>query len=178
MDFKEGQPFWFGPPKGRRGSGLGFALANSVAEVMSDIGGPGGATNDHATRDMVLEVGMMSLSQIGNTGFRFLRMDLLEGAGCQLVLKSIKAAFTYRDIPYRGSFHCSDPLLDRIWNTAAYTLHLNMQNYIWDGIKRDRLVWIGDMHPEVMECGLFLERTSWFPKAWILSGMKRPFPAL
>src|SRR5690625_1934743 len=23
-----------------------------------------------------------------------------------------------------------------------------MQNYLWDGIKRDRLVWIGDMHPE------------------------------
>ena len=28
-------------------------------------------------------------------------------------------------------------------------MHLNMQDYIWDGIKRDRLVWIGDMHPEV-----------------------------
>jgi hypothetical protein len=24
-----------------------------------------------------------------------------------------------------------------------------MQEYLWDGIKRDRLVWIGDMHPEV-----------------------------
>ena len=24
----------------------------------------------------------------------------------------------------------------------------NIQNYIWDGIKRDRLVWIGDIHPE------------------------------
>jgi alpha-L-rhamnosidase len=23
-----------------------------------------------------------------------------------------------------------------------------MQDYLWDGIKRDRLVWIGDMHPE------------------------------
>ena len=25
-----------------------------------------------------------------------------------------------------------------------------MQDYLWDGIKRDRLVWVGDMHPEVM----------------------------
>ena len=32
---------------------------------------------------------------------------------------------------------------------GAYTVHLNMQEYIWDGIKRDRLVWVGDMHPEV-----------------------------
>ena len=34
--------------------------------------------------------------------------------------------------------------------TGAYTVHLNMQEYLWDGIKRDRLVWIGDLHPEVM----------------------------
>ena len=25
-----------------------------------------------------------------------------------------------------------------------------MQEYLWDGIKRDRLVWIGDMQTEVM----------------------------
>ena len=25
-----------------------------------------------------------------------------------------------------------------------------MQEFLWDGIKRDRLVWMGDMHPEVM----------------------------
>ena len=28
-----------------------------------------------------------------------------------------------------------------------------MQDYLWDGIKRDRLVWIGDMHPETMTIG-------------------------
>ena len=33
--------------------------------------------------------------------------------------------------------------------TGAYTVHLNMQEYLWDGIKRDRLIWLGDMHPEV-----------------------------
>ena len=25
-----------------------------------------------------------------------------------------------------------------------------MQDHVWDGIKRDRLVWIGDLHPETM----------------------------
>ena len=24
-----------------------------------------------------------------------------------------------------------------------------MQEYLWDGVKRDRLAWIGDMHPEI-----------------------------
>ena len=162
--------------KGKERQRIRLRFGESVAEVMSDIGGPGGATNDHATRDMVLEVGMMSLSQIGNTGFRFLRVDLLEGAGCQLVLKSIKATFTYRDIPYRGSFHCSDALLDRIWNTAAYTLHLNMQNYIWDGIKRDRLVWIGDMHPEVMGVRTLFGADELVPKSLDFIRDETPLP--
>ena len=53
-----------------------------------------------------------------------------------------------RDLQYLGSFECSDERLNTIWQTGAYTVHLNMQDYLWDGIKRDRLVWIGDMHPE------------------------------
>jgi hypothetical protein len=52
-------------------------------------------------------------------------------------------------VPYVGSFECSDERLNRIWQTGAYTVHLNMQDYLWDGTKRDRLVWLGDMHPEV-----------------------------
>ncbi|MGN1215557.1 MAG: alpha-L-rhamnosidase C-terminal domain-containing protein, partial [Candidatus Cryptobacteroides sp.] len=51
-------------------------------------------------------------------------------------------------IPYEGSFKCNDQRLNDIWMTGAYTVHLNMQEYIWDGIKRDRLIWLGDMHPE------------------------------
>ena len=54
-----------------------------------------------------------------------------------------------RDIPYVGSFRSDDERLNRIWEVGAYTVHLNMQDYLWDGIKRDRLVWLGDMHPEV-----------------------------
>ena len=55
-----------------------------------------------------------------------------------------------RPMPQLGAFTCSDERLNQIWATAARTLHLCCQEYIWDGIKRDRLVWMGDMHPEVM----------------------------
>ncbi|NLK39548.1 MAG: hypothetical protein GX303_04780 [Clostridiales bacterium] len=48
------------------------------------------------------------------------------------------------------SFECSDGCLNDIYNTAAYTCHLNMQTMLWDGIKRDRLVWVGDTHPEIL----------------------------
>jgi hypothetical protein len=61
----------------------------------------------------------------------------------------VQAVLTLRDVPYLGSFKSSDERLNKIWETGAYTVHLNMQEYLWDGVKRDRLVWLGDMHPEV-----------------------------
>jgi hypothetical protein len=56
-------------------------------------------------------------------------------------------------LPRAGSFRCSDERLNRIWETGAYTVSLNLQEYVWDGIKRDRLVWVGDMHPETRTIG-------------------------
>lgn len=123
-------------------------FGESVSETMSDVGGKDGATNDHAIRDMVVELPWMGRAELGNTGFRFVRIDLLED-NSELHLKEVNAEFVYRDIPYIGSFNCSDDLLNKIWLTGAYTVHLNMQEYVWDGIKRDRLVWIGDIHPEI-----------------------------
>ena len=64
-------------------------------------------------------------------------------------LSQVRAAAQIRDLAYVGAFRCNDERLNRIWQVGAYTVHLNMQEYLWDGIKRDRLVWIGDMNPEV-----------------------------
>lgn len=124
-------------------------LGESVSEAMSDIDTVQGATNDHAMRDFTIQVPWLGVMQVGNSGFRFARIDLVD-ADRELQLKEVRAIFEYRDIPYLGSFKSSDPRLNTIWNTGAYTVHLNMQEYLWDGIKRDRLVWVGDMHPEVM----------------------------
>lgn len=131
-----------------RGAKVRVRFGESASEAMAEIGGENNATNDHARRDLVTEVGMMSMNPIGETGFRFVRLDLLEET--TLVLKAVTAELVYKDVPYRGSFRSSDELLNKIWETGAYTVHLNMQEYIWDGIKRDRLVWVGDMHPETL----------------------------
>lgn len=106
------------------------------------------STNDHAIRDMVLQVPCQGSIEVGNTGFRFVRIDWL-GEGRTVHLKETKAILRCRDIPYIGSFRCNDQRLNDIWMTGAYTVHLNMQEYLWDGIKRDRYIWLGDMHPEV-----------------------------
>lgn len=134
--------------KGNKPVKVRVRFGESVSEAMSDIGGPKNATNDHAMRDMVVQLPWLGSLEVGNTGFRFVRIDLLE-ENVALQLKEINAVLVYRDLPYKGSFRCSDTLLNRIWRTGAYTVQLNMQDYLWDGIKRDRLVWVGDLHPEV-----------------------------
>lgn len=124
-------------------------FGESASEAMSEIGGKKNATNDHSLRDFETGVPWLGKLETGNSGFRFVRIDLLTPSS-ELSLKEVSAKFIYRDIPYLGSFRCSDKRLDKIWETGAYTVLLNMQNYLWDGIKRDRLVWVGDMNPEIM----------------------------
>ncbi len=126
-------------------------LGESVSETMAGIDSTSTATNDHAMRDFELTLPWLGKIEIGNSGFRFARIDLLE-ENSTACIKEINAISIYRDAPYLGSFKCNDELLNKIWQTGAYTVHLNMQEYLWDGIKRDRLVWVGDLHPEVSTC--------------------------
>lgn len=60
---------------------------------------------------------------------------------------------------YQGWFLSSDDMLNRIWYAGAYTAQLNMipagspdggaAPVIFDGAKRDRLVWVGDIAQDV-----------------------------
>ena len=128
---------------------LRVRFGESVSETMSTVGEEKNATNEHSLRDFIVEVPWLGSIEVGETGFRFIRINVVD-ANEEAPIKSIEAAFVYRDIPYLGSFESNDKRLNDIWSTGAYTVHLNMQNYLWDGVKRDRLVWVGDMHPEVM----------------------------
>ena len=122
-------------------------FGESVAETMAELG-ERGAQNDHALRDQVVKLPWLGKTTVGPSGFRFARIDNVDSK-IPVELSQVRAILTIRDIPYVGSFKCSDERLNKIWETGAYTVHLNMQDYLWDGIKRDRLVWLGDMHPEV-----------------------------
>lgn len=146
----------------------------SASEAMAEIGEKG-ATNDHAIRDFHLQLPWLGRAQVGESGFRFVRIDLLD-ADAELHLKEVRAIFTYRDIPYLGSFHSSDERLNQIWQTGAYTVHLNMQDYLWDGIKRDRLVWVGDLHPEVSTVNTVFGYNEVVPKSLDLARDVTPLP--
>ena len=149
-------------------------FAESVSEAMSDVGEKN-ATNDHAVRDQSVLVPWLGAQEIGNTGFRFVRLDL-EDKGREIPLVGLRAVSLMRDLEYKGSFRSSDERLNRIWKTGAYTVHLNMQDYLWDGIKRDRLVWIGDMHPETKTILSVFGNHNIIPKSLDLIRDETPLP--
>lgn len=125
-----------------------IVYGESVSEAMSTVGKKG-ATNDHSTRDFEFSVPPYSDISFNESGFRFAKIELLS-ENTSINIKAITATAIYRDIPYLGTFFCSNETINRIYEVSAYTCHLNMQQYVWDGIKRDRLVWVGDMHPETL----------------------------
>lgn len=77
------------------------------------------------------------------TAFRFAKIRFV-GGGPELRFKAIRVDHIYYPVTYAGSFESSDALLNRIWETGAYTAHLCMQDGVWDASKRDRGRWMGD----------------------------------
>ena len=118
-------------------------FGESVSEAMH------APMNDHAVHDTEILLSPMGSQEYGQTGFRFARIDLLDDARV-LDIVALRAVTLMQPRERVGSFSCSDERLNEIWKVGADTVHLCMQDFIWDGIKRDRLVWLGDLHPEVM----------------------------
>jgi hypothetical protein len=146
------------PPK------LRVRFGESAAEAMAELGGKQNAQNDHALRDQVVELPWLGKQTVGPSGFRFVRLDATDPK-LPVQLSQVRAVLVLRDLPYVGSFRCDDERLNRIWQVGAYTVQLNMQEYLWDGIKRDRLVWLGDLHPEVSTINAVFGQTDIVPRS-------------
>lgn len=122
-------------------------FGESLTESCSELHTAQNATNDHALRDFRVELVDYSDMTFGNTGFRFVRLDFEGRAEIKSILAvnhilQKKAIFRY-DGP--------DDRIREIYDVAKRTVDLCASSgYVWDGVKRDRLVWIGDMHPEML----------------------------
>ena len=123
-------------------------FGESLGEVNSSIGEKN-AKNAHSPRDFETLICAYADMTLGQTGFRFVRIDLLEdkyiyfkNIFCENIILSETPIYTYQG--------CDERIKD-IFETAKRTVDLcSSAGYIWDGIKRDRLVWAGDLAPEVM----------------------------
>ena len=122
-------------------------FGESLTECCAELGGEQNATNDHALRDMVVQLPKYSDMTFGNTGFRFVRLDFTGKAE----LKSVVAINHILKKPALYTYTGADPLIAEIFRVAKRTVDLCAANgYVWDGVKRDRLVWIGDIHPQML----------------------------
>ena len=127
-------------------SRLRLRFGESVAETCAEIGEKH-AANEHSLRDVTLQVPLFGSLTFGETGFRFLRIDLVSGG--EAGLEFVRAVSAMRPMKPIGGFRSSDARLNRVYETAVRTVHLCCQDYLWDAIKRDRLVWMGDSYPMV-----------------------------
>ncbi len=140
---------------------LHIVFGESVMEALSNIGEKN-AGNYHSVRDYTISCPNMSTQRIGDTGFRFARIEAIDS---NVIINTVKAVSDVREMEHKGTFECNDALLNKIWEVGAYTVQLNTDEYIWDGLKRDRLVWIGDMHPETSTISAVFGKDNSIPKS-------------
>lgn len=149
-------------------------FGESLGEVNSELGEKN-SQNAHSLRDFETLLCAYADTTIGQTGFRFVRIDLLEGIF--IYFKNIycvnhrfykKPVYTYEG---------SDKKISDIFQAAKRTVDLcSSEGFIWDGIKRDRIVWTGDLAPEVMALSAIYGRVSVIEKTLDLSRKTSPLP--
>ena len=76
-------------------------------------------------------------------GFRFVRVMGKRPARVHAITEML-------NVPQRGCFTCDRPEVERIFDVCAYTFHLCSREFYFDGIKRDRWVWAGDVREALM----------------------------
>lgn len=141
-----------------QGASLRIRFGESVSECCADIGEKN-ATNDHSPRDFSALVVSMSDLSFGQSGFRFARIDQND-PNITLSIFAIAADGVTIGAQPRYVYSGPDQDLSAIYAAAKRTIDLCAAGeYVWDGVKRDRLVWIGDMHPEMLALTTLYGRT-------------------
>ena len=108
-----------------QGAMFRLTFGESVGEACAPLGEKN-AQNAHAARDFSVTVPSMSVQEFGQTGFRFLRAELLTDTPVRLT--NLWAFCTLPDLAAEASIVTNDPLVNRILDTAAYTLKLCFQD--------------------------------------------------
>ncbi len=125
---------------------VSLAYGESEIEAMSTGLSPGQQGGNYLGTNL-LHVPTNGIARSPKSAFRYARIRFLRGCPT-LSFSAIRLEGIYYPVDYAGSFESSDPLLNRIWETGAYTAHLCMQDGLWDAPKRDRGRWAGDIDVE------------------------------
>ena len=149
-------------------------FGESLGEVNANIKEKN-ASNVHGPRDFEALVCTYSDVTLGQTGFRFVRIDVLENKFiyfknifCENCIFSKKPIYTYQG---------KDERIAQIFDVAKRTVDLcAAEGYVWDGVKRDRLLWVGDLAPEIMALTTLYGRLSVVERSLDLAKKLSPIP--
>lgn len=87
----------------------------------------------------------------------------------------VSAEYEFLPLEYKGAFRCGEDMVNRVWDVAAYTFHLNCREFFLDGIKRDGWVWAADAYQSLfVNRYLFLDQEL-EKRTLIALGGKKPF---
>ncbi len=149
-------------------------FGESLTESCSETGEGYSATNDHSLRDLSVHLQNYSDMTFGQTGFRFVRLDFFG----DVQIKSVTAAALVNKRKPLYTYNGGDERLCDIYDAAKRTVDLCISSgYVWDGVKRDRLVWIGDMAPEVLALTTLYGRMPCIERSLDFAKDQAPLPA-
>ncbi len=149
-------------------------FGESLTEASSNIG-ENGQTNDHSPRDFEALLTSYSDITLGASGYRFIRIDFIDGK--KVFIQSILGTNNMYNGKAIYRYSGEDKVISKIFETSKRTVDLCIGNgYLWDGVKRDRLVWVGDMHPEMLALSTIYGRVKDFEKTLDFAKEHAPLP--
>jgi hypothetical protein len=133
---------------GPAGAIVDVAYSERLADGLVEVS-PASAVTSQNVHRLILREGVQTWEQFEWAGFRYLQLIF---RGCERPLRVLKAAVNFTSYPVerRGSFACSDPLLNRLWEMGADTLQLCMHDGYEDCPSREQRQWVGDAYVEML----------------------------
>lgn len=156
-------------------SKLRIRLGESISECCAETGEKN-ARNDYGPTDMDVVFYNYRDVRLFDTGFRFVRIDVEENGFVEV--KNIYAVCeNYTGTP-RYVYQGTDKKICEIFNVARRTVdYCVSKKYVWDGVKRDRLVWIGDLYPEMLALTTLYGRSFQIENSLEFERNNTPLPA-
>ncbi len=130
------------------GTTIDVALSERLRDARPESPLPGPVTSPHAHRYIARD-GRQTWEKFEWAGFRYLQVTVRKQSG-PVILHKVWLSETGYPVEERGSFECSDDLLNRIWQAGAKTVRRCMHDGYEDCPSREQRQWLGDVYVEAL----------------------------
>ena len=130
------------------GTTIDIALSERLRDGRPESPPPGPVTSPHAHRYIARD-GRQTWEKFEWVGFRYLQVTVRRQSG-PVTLHKVCLNETGYPLEERGSFECSDDLLNRIWQAGAKTVRRCMHDGYEDCPSREQRQWLGDVYVEAL----------------------------